>query len=186
MLRTERPTPDAARIKRPEDARYYAAGIPSDYWRPHRGTLFKAFKLDESTPLISEKDQQIWWTRILEDADMRKSPHLVYLCCVGHESRAQAYAFELAKRVLDSGVTIQVDNAAQIEPPVIIEPFAVLQNVSDEMTLDRKEVVRDWIHRYNSAFRVLCVSGEPSSITGRLGVRPTIAFLINPMLQVQA
>lgn len=191
MLNTQRSTADSFRIRTESDKLYYSAGIPSEYWSDAKHHYrFKPFKLMESEdcPMTSTDAQLLWWQKISTNPAVFTQPHLVWFCIRGHESLALTAAFDLAKQALHHSMRIQVDNAAHCDTdPEVVEPFAVLVNVSDSGTTDRRQKIRDWIHAYQSSFRILCIAGEPAKALEYIDHRPTMAFYLNPaMAQVKA
>jgi hypothetical protein len=170
---------------------YYAAGIPSEYWQDTKHTFrFKPFKIvdTDDCPMTSIDAQSTWWQKLSTTPGIFTRPHLVWVCVKSHESMAMSMAFDLTKAALHQGMRVQVDNAAHCDTnPDVLEPFAVLLNVADSGTTDRRQKIRDWIHAYQASFRILCIAGDPTTALSFLDIRPTIAFHLNPVVaQVRA
>lgn len=184
MLDSRYSSPDAYRIKTEQDGKYYAAGIPSDYWRVAKPFVYKPYRLYSTSGIIGDIHQSDWYDKLVS-GDYFTKPYLVYVFTQDHEPDAMTFAFELAKHAIKH-MTIQVDNSSCYKVPHIKEPFAILTNVSDDMTTQRKQDVKDWIRHYESSFRIVTVAGDPFKFVALVQERPHLAFCVTKTTQVQA
>ncbi len=186
MNNSEYPTPDARRVRTELDKVFYGAGIPSDFWGPPKAPFrFHPYEMWNSPSVVPVHMQDAWWNKLLSSPDLLKKPHLVFVCCPQSDQVAMTASFELMKLALANKHRIQVDNAATADTKTkLIEPVACLYNVTDDCTVDRRQAVRDWIRAYQTAFRVVAISGQPGDAVMKFRVTPTFVFSINPMTMV--
>lgn len=189
-MRTQ-PSLDKHRIRSPEDAREYSAGIPSTHWGTNvLPKTFRSYKIAESLP-VTTSDKQLEVATSLTHAEtptIFSVPHLVYVCIHGHESLAMGFAYTICRRALTHSLRIQIDNAATFSPEdgerAFDESVAVLVNASTQQTSERRQRVRDWVYAYEASFRVLVITGEPAEVVEHLGIRPTMAFFLSNVTTV--
>lgn len=188
MRSSNKASPDANRIKTEQDAAFYAAGIPSQFWKPDSEPTFRPFRVDEEHPVIVADSQAAKWATLTQDIRYLQLPKLVVICCETVENMALSAMFSLARLAVESGMTIQVDNAATFKPyddDLVMEPLAFLYNVSPPVTYQRRQVIRDWSHVYNASFRVVACLGDPATAITDLGITPSYVFYVNHMKRVQ-
>ncbi len=182
MNNSEYPTPDARRVRTDSDKAFYGAGIPSDFWMPPRAPFrFQSYEMWNSPSVVTPQFQEGWWQALFAAPDLLTRPHLAFVCCSQSDAIAMAAGFEIVKFALANRQRVQVDNAATADTkPRLIEPVAMLYNVTDDCTVERRQVVRDWIRAYQTAFRVIAISSTPADAVARFRVTPTMVFSLNP------
>lgn len=170
---------DVHRIRSASDACFYGAGIPSTHWNPVPGTYrCRVFKIGESGSMISPETQSEFIQKLLTDPTVFSAPETVYVCAREHESLALSLTYDILKAALASKRRIQIDNAASEYEYDSDIPVAALVNVSDTGTVDRRQRIRDWLHDYNAAFKVLACAADPEKLTAYLDIKPTLAFFV--------
>lgn len=172
-------SPDKYLIKSVIDARYYAANIPSTAWGPliTQDPKFKTVLIHDDD--ITAKLQSEWFTK-LKAGEMFASPYLVVLGSELDDSLALAYGYDLMKRALRSTLQVQItESSAVAKEEVEEETVFMLTNLYDDMPLDRLQLVRDWCHRHDACFRLLCVAGDIASFVRKLKIEVHAVFVLD-------
>lgn len=186
-MRKTRRTADFYRIKTAKDALYYSAEIPSYAWAPHNEELKFVPIMGENGDAkikINEEDQKLAYQKLIEGS-LFNDPYLMYIASEDTEL-ATRVGFEIMKRALEVKGEVQITNAAEVKREYRKhEPVAMLHNVFDEATLDRKQDVRDWVTKNHDCFRLVILTGTcPYAWDRIVRLKPHMMFQIEKAVRI--
>lgn len=167
-MRKGNKTADYHLIKTHGDAMQYAAAIPAASWGPvsSEEPKFKLIVAEDSS--ISQNAQKEGWTR-LKSTEFFALPCLVLLTSDLNDALATNMGYDLMKLALMKGLRVQITESSRITTEAVRdETVFMLTNVTDEAPPERFQSVRDWCYRHEDCFRVICASGDPTTILRHL------------------
>lgn len=196
------PTADSYLIKTPTQALYYAADIPPAAWGPllTEDPEFKLAVFDGEGGNVSPQVQREWFSR-MRSGELFSLPYLILM--VGDESEdvALLHGFDMMKRALGASMRVNISDSSSwteerrekakgrteglVQAHTEEETVHMLYNVSDEGTKDRVQIVRDWIFRHKSYFRLVCAAGDPAAIRRKLKVDFNAVFYLSSRTRVE-
>jgi len=175
MRHGEYRTADFYRIKSQKDALYYAAEIPSVYWKDV--AISPTFLTICSN---ADYDQETKFKKLIgADAKIFSKPYLFFISS-GNEDSASLVSYSIAKTALVNGIKIQVtDSAMSRQEKCENESVFFLTNVFDKVTDERLMHIRDWCKKHQDCFRIIVMAGDPYEFGLRVHLTPTAMFYIN-------
>ena len=186
-MRTGKRTQDFYLIKGQKDAHYYAAGIPSTAWGPliEDKPKFKLLVLDGESSNLFPKVQEEWFER-MRSGEFFSLPYLILLSASADDSASISHGYDLMKRALSKNIRVQITESSGIkEEATREETVYMLTNVYDEAPPERMQDIRDWCHRHETSFRILCAAGDPAVLIRRLKLSFNAVFYLDSRITTE-
>jgi len=152
---------DGKRARTQDEKLWYAAGIPYRFWHDPLGHIrFKLIKYEEE--LTTPEVQEAAYEKLFESKSWRQ-PNLIAIGSVPTDKEATMLAIRIAKSLLKAGALITLqdmgyDNITETNDDAIVY-FGY--NILDELTIQRRQRIRDWLSWHDDKLRILVVAGDP-------------------------